>query len=123
MLEIATSINLLLTTYKTIKDLYSKAEYLELKDHILNMHEQLLELKEASQDLKDENISLKEEIKRLVDFSDRGLVMKDMVYYDKNNVGPYCPTCYDNERFLSLMCRPLDSFPPACPKCKYSLNR
>jgi len=123
MYELAAVINALVTTYKNIKELYEKADYIELKNHILAMNEQLIDMREAALELRSENIDLKEEVKKLNEYAEKEFVLKNGAYYDKNNVGPYCPTCYDNNKYLSLMCKPLPSCPPACPKCKYSMER
>ena len=122
MTELITAVNILLSTYKIAKELYEKSDYVGLKSHILSMNEQILDMKEVALELRDENVNLKEEIKKYKEFEDRGFVRKDnKAYYDKNDIGPYCPTCFDNEKYLSLMSAPM-SFPPACPKCNYSLD-
>ena len=120
MLEIISTVNVLLSTFKNIKTLYDKADYIELKSHILDMNEQILNMKEAALELRDENIDLKEKIKQLTLLSEKVLALKDGAYYDNNNNGPYCPTCYDNGKYLSLMCSHIKGFAPACPRCKYS---
>jgi len=122
MVELIAAINTVLATYKTVKELYEKADYMGLKSHILSMNEQILNMKEAALGFRDENVNLKEEIKKYKEIEDRGMVMRGKAYYDKNNIGPYCPTCFDNEKYLSLLCAQL-SFPPACPKCHYSLDQ
>ena len=123
MTELIPAINLLLATFKTAKELFEKSDSTGLKSQLLAMNEQLLDMKEIALALRDENISLREELKKIKEFEDRGLTLKKDAYFDKNDNGPYCPTCWDNEKYLSMMRKPLSEFPPACPRCKYSLDR
>ena len=121
MIELITAINTLYSTYKTVKELYEKASYNELKSHILAMNEQMLDMKEIAIELRDENVNLKEEIKKLKDFENRGLHLKKGAMYDKDNNGPYCPNCYENKKILNLMGPPLPHFKPTCPQCNYNM--
>jgi len=122
MIELITAVNTLYATYKTVKELYDKANYNELKSHILSMNEQMLSMREIAVELRDENASLKEEIKRLKDFENRGLQLKeDGAMYDKDNNGPYCPNCYENHKLLNLMSPPLSGTSPKCSQCRYNM--
>ena len=122
MQEIIIAANALIGTFKELKELYEKADYIGLKSHILDMNEQLLNMKEIALEYRDENINLKEEIDKLKTFSGLELEMRKGVYFDKNNNGPYCPNCYNNGRKLNLMCKVL-SFPETCQECNYALER
>ena len=84
------------------------------------MNEQLLNAKEAALELRDENYKLKEELNKLKQFEGKGLVLKKKAYYDKNNNGPYCPVCYDNEKKLVLLSSDV-TIQLWCSKCGYTL--
>ena len=122
MTDLITAVNVLMSTYKAVKELYEKADSIELKSHILAMNEQILDLKEIALNLRDENTALKQEVRKIKEFDDRGLTMKNGAYFDKNSNGPYCPTCWDNEKYLSLMGRIHRKMPLSCTKCQCLLG-
>ncbi|MDR0314335.1 MAG: hypothetical protein LBH71_00090 [Oscillospiraceae bacterium] len=122
MQDIIVAANALITTFKELKELSEKADNVKLKTHILTMNEQILNMKEIGLEYRDENITLKEEIKRLTSFEGRELKLKNRAYYDKDNHGPYCPNCYDNDRQLILMAQTGVIFRYQCRKCEYGIK-
>ena len=122
--DIITAVGTVMATLKNLHELSEKEQYAKVKEGIADMSVKLSDMTVAAYAIRDENTELKNEIKRLKEFEDRGLTMgNDRAYYDKNKLGPYCPTCYDNRRFLSLMHHvfPHDDF-YTCPQCKYKNN-
>ena len=122
MQDIIAATGILLTTFKKIKDLYDRADYLELKSHILDMNEQILNTKELALELKQENLSLKEELAILKSSTEKKLIMKNKLYYDEDGNGPYCPNCY-NKKELILMSRvDMGIYTYYCTKCKFGIK-
>jgi len=121
-IELATALNILMTTYKKVKELSVKADNIELKNHILDMNEQLLNMKELALDLREENTALNEEIKKLKSFEGKELKLQNKAYYDKDGNGPYCPNCYENDRQLVLMAKTGVIFRYQCRKCEYGIK-
>ena len=118
MTEAPAAIAAFIATAKELKGLYEKAGDINTAKLILRMEEQLLDAREAVQNLRDENISLKEEMGRLKEVKDMNLAFRDGAYFAADGMEPFCPTCYLNGRFLSLMIRRLHDFEHFCQKCK-----
>ena len=69
---------------------------------------QILKLREAALDLQEENLALREEIQKLRDEkNNRGSVeLSAGVYWrieGSEQVGPFCPRCYNEDRQLSQL--------------------
>ena len=122
--ELLTAINILMTTYKKVKELTEKADNIELKNHILEMNEQLLDMRELAIGLREENINLKNEINKLTAISERKMTLRDGGYYDEKGEGPYCPDCYNNNKVLVTLSTgyPMDNL-LVCNKCRRTVEK
>jgi hypothetical protein len=122
-IELATAINILMTTYKTVKSLADKANNLELKGIIVDMGGQILDLEMAAKEYQLKINELEAEIKRITALKERELSIKDGAYYDKNGDGPFCPNCYDNRTELRRLSTgyPLKNL-LVCNACKYEIE-
>lgn len=87
----------------------------EVKIGAANASELIAELQKDKQNLKQENEFLKTEIEALK--KPPALELKKNGYYTSDNVGPYCPNCYDSDKVLTKM-SDLGSL-VKCSKCKY----
>jgi hypothetical protein len=114
--------NAVMVAFKELKELYEKADNVKLKTHLLSMNEQILEMKEIALEYRDENIRLKEEIKKLTAMSEKKFIMKNKMYYDEDGIGPYCPICWENHKYLSLMTEINVIVRYQCEKCRYGAN-
>jgi len=116
--EIIEAVNLIVTSLKNLQQLSEKEKYAEVKKGIADMSAQLSDMRIAAYEIKNENTELKEEIKKLKSLSERGMTMKNNLYFDKDGNGPYCPTCWDNEKRIALMGRLSSNMPYVCQQCK-----
>jgi hypothetical protein len=118
MIEIIDAVNVIITSLKNLHELSEKERYAEVKKGIADMSAQLSDMKIAAYEIKDENTELKEEIKRLKSLSERELTKKNGLYYDKDGDGPYCPTCWDNDKRIVLMGKLTSDMPYVCSQCR-----
>jgi hypothetical protein len=120
MIELLNTVNTLYATFKTVKELYEKADYIQLKEYILEMNKQLLDMKEIALELREENINLKNEVNKLTAASERNMVLQYRAYYDESGNGPYCPVCYDNKKKVVLLSNTLGH--QNCSACGFILH-
>jgi regulator of replication initiation timing len=98
MLELMAVVNASIETAKKLKALNEKIENADVKMLIADLCIQLSEAKLSISELLDNNRKLQEEINSLRSDQCEPLIFKDGVYYDSNNDGPFCPSCYDEKK-------------------------
>lgn len=90
---------------KKLAGLALDTQNIELREGLHELREQLLEVKESLLEIREENLGLKEDNialrKRVIELEQpvvQELTLKGFGYYTNDNVGPYCPNCYEKSK-------------------------
>jgi hypothetical protein len=94
MSDIITTIDTSIGLFKRLKELNKKLDNADFSMYIADLGLELANVKMSLTELIYENEKLKEQIKKLEEKDKNGLIFKNNLYYDNENKGPYCPTCY-----------------------------
>jgi DNA-binding transcriptional MerR regulator len=110
-----------------IGDLATKATTLDLQENIIALRNDLIDVKESLLEIKTERLELKEKVFKLEEENKElknpkiKLTIRDGVYYDKDNDGPFCTGCYDNNKKVIRFNYLAGGF-SGCPVCKANVK-
>lgn len=114
------TINTSIDIMKKLKEVNEKTKDAEIKMLIADLGIELAELKCSFADLLDENRELKDQIKELSSKKEETLIIKNGLYYRKNEDGPFCTGCYDSKKeVIRLTTWGVNSY--KCPVCSAQL--
>ncbi len=111
------------------RELAAQTKNLELRKMLVDLEEKLIEFRAELVTLKGQNVELQEENVRLKDELKKAsappeVTFKDGVYFAADGSGPYCPTCWENDKKL-IHITPMDGrtarlvgFKYRCSLCK-----
>lgn len=119
---------------KKLTDLALQTKNVELQEGLIGLREQLITIKESLLEAREENLSLKEEnglLKEKIQALENGpsekLVVKNGMYYGRNDDGPFCTGCYDSKQQTIRLTDVTDTLLPLgthkCPICKNYARR